>query len=308
MDRYESNVVRKKKMTLKDVTLKLKLKLWEYEKSLLYYLPRRISRQWYYKRRTGKKMDLNNPTDFNEKLQWLIINVYGERESKYADKLLVRDYVEEMGYSYILPKVYGVYNKSKEIDFDKLPERFVLKTNHGSGDGFYHICENKSGIDSKRVRKKLDKALKKNFAKESLEYHYAYIDRKIICEEFIESDSSNGLIDYKVLCFHGKPEYILVATNRKKKLERLYYDTNWKSVDLMKEQYESNLHVEKPLNLDEMLSIAKDLSSPFVFARIDFYNIKGKIYFGEITLTPATGINKTYSKKGLEILGSKINL
>lgn len=291
-----------------DFYKKIKLKLWKLEKNFLYYLPRKVAHQWYYKRRTGKELNVSNPKDFNEKLQWLIIYIYGEHEAKYADKLLVRDYVKSKGFDFILPKLYGVYNKASEINYDELPMKFVLKANHGSGEDFYAICEDKKNLNRREVSLKLDKALKKNYAKESLEYHYAYIERKIICEEFIESDLKGGLIDYKVFCFHGEPKYTLVTFNRRDQLKRAYYDINWNSVDLLREKYKGEFAIEKPSKYEEMLNIAKELSEPFLFARIDFYNVKEKLYFGEITLTPATGINMTYSKKGLDILGSKLNL
>lgn len=297
-----------KKKFYEDLSLKVKLKLWELEKNILYYLPKSIAHQWYYKRRTGKKLNLQNPQNFNEKLQWLIINCYGKNEAKYADKLLVREYVREKGFGNILPKIYGVYKSSKEIDYEKLPMKFVLKTNHASGDDFYVICNDKENLDKKKVGRKLDKALKYNYAKKSLEYHYSYINRRIFSEELIETDSVEGLMDYKVFCFHGKAEYILVTSNRSNYLKRHYYDVNWNKVDLLKEQYSTEEKINKPKRLKEMLHIAEKLSSPFVFARIDFYNVNGKIYFGEITLTPATGINQTYSDNGLEVLGNKLDL
>lgn len=287
---------------------KIKLKCWEIEKKLISCLPKKLAHKWYYKRRTGEKLDLNSPKDFNEKLQWLIVNKYGEEEAKYADKVLVREYIKSQGFEGILPKVYGIYDSAEEIKYEKLPNKFVIKTNHGSGKDYYLICPDKNKLDKKSVEKKFTKALKKNYARKSLEYHYQFINRKIYCEEYIESNDADGLIDYKIFCFHGKPEFILVTSNRQNRLERVYYDTKWNLVDLLKQEYKTDKEFTKPKQFDKMLNIASRLSEPFLFARIDLYNIAGKIYFGEITLSPATGINLTYSDYGLNVLGEKLDL
>lgn len=285
----------------------LKQNIWKLEKNLMYYLPKSLGRKWYYYSRTRKKLNLSNPKDFNEKIQWLIVNKYGKNESVYADKILVRDFVDSKGYNYILPKIYGVYDHVDQIDFTALPEKFVIKTNHGSGERFYEVCTDKSALNVSSIKRKFSRALKENYAKHSLEYHYKYISPKVYIEEFIESNSDD-LKDYKVFCFNGKPRIILVTSNRTSDLKRDYYDTEWNQLDLVKKQYMSNTVYEKPIILDEMLIIAENLARDFIFVRVDFYYENGKIYFGELTLTPATGINMTYNKSALTMLGSLLKI
>lgn len=295
-------------MTKEQPMLRFKQRLWSLEKGLLYRLPRPLAHRWYYRRRTGKTLSLKAPQDFNEKLQWLIVYRYGEGEARFADKLAVRDYVAEQGLEGILPKVYGIYDHPEDMDWEALPQRFVLKTNHGSGPDFYALCPDKSRMDRQAVAKKMQRALKKNFAKMSLEYHYAHVRPKIFAEEFLQAPEDTDLPDYKVFCFHGEPRYILVTSARQTELKRDYFDLDWHPVPLVKERYRSARPPEKPENLKGMLDIARMLSKPFAFVRVDLYNLKGRIVFGELTLSPATGINLTYTENALRHLGDLVDL
>lgn len=151
----------------------------------------------------GQKLDLKNPRDFNQKIHYLIVKEIGKKEAKLTDKYLVRDFIKQKGYEKLLPKLYGVYQKAEEIEFDKLPEKFVLKTNHDCGSVF--ICTDKTSFDFENVKRKLNMSLRKNFARKHLEYHYQYIHPCIICEEFIEAKDGKVPEDYKIYCFDGKP-------------------------------------------------------------------------------------------------------
>lgn len=274
--------------------------------STMYYLPKKIAHEMLYYLVKRKKLNLNNPKDFNEKIQWLIVNEYGKREGKLADKYLVREYVSEKGLSNILPKLYGVYDHFKEIDFSKLPKDFVLKTNHGSGGVF--ICESQKDFNFKECGKALDKNLKNDFSKKNLEYHYKYIEPKIICEEYLKEESRKNPLDYKFYCFNGKVECVLVCSEREENLKLDYYDLDWNCLNYSKEIYRSEKKQVKPEKFEEMIKIAEILSKEFKFVRVDLYNINGKIYFGELTFTPAAGLSSTITDEAADYLGNLIVL
>ena len=273
---------------------------------LLYYFPKTLAHKIYYKQKMGQELDLKNPQDFNQKIHYLMIKEIGKKEAKLTDKYLVRDFIKQKGYEDLLPKLYGIYQKAEEIDFEKLPEKFVLKTNHDSGSVF--ICTDKNSFDFENVKQKLNASLKRNFARKHLEYHYRYIEPRIICEEFIEGEAGKVPADYKIYCFDGKPECIVVCVNRQTNLRFDYYDLQWKKLEYLKPEYATNEIIEKPQNLENMLKIATDLSKGFKHVRVDLYNIHGKIYFSELTFTPSAGFNKEETKEALQYLGSLIKI
>lgn len=199
-----------------------------------------------------------------------------------------------------------MYKQAEEIDFAKLPEKFVLKTNHDCGSIF--ICTDKISFDKENAKQKLNQALQRNYAKKHLEYHYKYIKPCIICEEFLEGENGDTPEDYKIYCFHGKPECIMVCTNRQKNLKLAYYDLEWNQLDYLKPEYMTNQMFSKPKKLNEMLEIAANLSKDFKFVRVDLYCVRDKIYFGELTFTPAAGIGIRQTDEALKYLGSLIKL
>ena len=276
------------------------------KQNFLYYLPKKLAHKILYKLTMKKTLNLDNPKDLNEKIHYLIINEYGKREAELSDKIEVRNYIRKVGHDEILTKVYGVYKNFDEIDFDKLPDKFVLKTNHGSNATV--ICTNKENFDKARAKKILNGSLKQNFAKVALEYHYKYIKPMIMCEEYIDDGTGTNPIDYKMFCFGGKPECVLVCTGRTNVMKRDYYDLKWNYLEYAKREYRSDKIIDKPINFDKMIQLAKELSKPFDFVRVDFYNCKGKIFFGELTFSPAAGLNTTVQSKALEYLGNLIEL
>ncbi len=274
---------------------------------ILWYMPKALSHKIFYYICTKKKLNLKNPKDFNEKLQWLMVHENPKKYAHFADKLLVRDYISEKGYSNLLTKVYGEgVKRFKDIDFSSLPEKFVLKTNHGSGGVF--ICTDKKTFDFKEAEKTLTKLLHKNYAKGALEYHYTYIKPRIMCEEYLKEEGMKNPLDYKIHCFAGKPECIFLCSDRENHVKYDYYDLNWNYLPYIKEEYRSNIQYKKPENLDEMLKIAEDLSKDFLYVRVDLYNISGRIYFGELTLTPQAAIDHTLTQEALDYLGGKLRL
>ena len=228
-------------------------------------------------------------TYFGEKMQWL--KLYGnlEKYSDYVDKYKVREYIKDIiGEKYLIPLI-SVYNNVDEIDYNKLPNEFVMKLNHGSG--YNVIIKNLKEENINKINKKLNKWLKEDYYKIKKEYQYKNVKKKIICEKLIE-DSNGDLLDYKFFCFDGKPEFVKVDFERFKEHKVNFYDNNWNLLNMKEKGYENyKKECKKPKNFDEMLKIAENLSKKFQFVRVDLYNVDGKIYFGELTFTPASGKN-----------------
>ena len=268
-------------------------KVMTFLKKSLRFLPDKTYIKLYYRLRVGRPLNTKNPTTLNEKLQWLKFNYRFPLQSIISDKLLVRDYVaEKIGAEYLIP-LLGTWENYDDVDFDKLPEKFVLKCNHDSGG--LVVCTDKSKLDHKEARNRVEKSLKSNFFYIGREYQYRNIKPRIICEQFI-SDNGKVPMDYKIYCFNGKPDVILVCKDRfsdnTHRASYLYFDQEWRFQPLNKgDETLTEVDVPKPKNLDRMIEIAKDLSKDFLFARIDLYNIDGQIYFGEFTLSPNSGFD-----------------
>ncbi len=275
-------------------------------KTILYYFPRKIVTKIRYRISTGKKLDLNNPKDFNEKIMYLMLAEFSEKETECADKYLVRKYVKSKGLENNLTKLYKKYNKASEIDFKELPNKCVLKPNNGCGSVYIIDKKNMDSNQEKSIIKNLDKSLSKNYAKETLEYQYSKIKPCIICEEYLEEEKKIMPTDYKIFCFNGKAKFLLVCGDRDTKVKKVYYDLNWEKMNCTKKAQDGEFN--KPKNFNEMIKIAEKLSEDFKFVRVDLYNIDGKIYFGELTFTPRGGINNTIKQEFLDEWGNMIKI
>lgn len=262
--------------------------------SILYFLQHKCLMNW------------KNPVSYDEKIHWLIAYKYHKEYGKYADKYEAREYVRECGLEKLLIPLLGVYEHTEQIDYDKLPDKFVLKTTHASGEEYYCICKGKKNFNITDANQKLEKALKRDFHIEYCQYHYSNIIPRIICEEYLYVDGQDMLTDYKVVCSNGRPLRILVCKERNQ--GRDYYDLDWNYCDYTKVEYQSGSVEKRPDKLKEMLEAAAILSKPFPLARIDFYIVNNKLYFGEITLTPSAGNHKNLTNKGQAELGSLIQL
>ena len=270
-----------------------------------------ISRKW--KRRMGYPLDWENPRDINEKIQWLMVNSDISEWTRLADKDKVRDYVKEKGLGHLLLKQYGVWENAEQIDFDALPNRFVLKCNHDFGST---IIVDKTSPDFNRnaICERLNNCLKRNFAVGG-EIHYRHIPPRVIAEEYLEltdaeKEVSSSQIDYKVWCFDGKPYWIWCFLNRSRHCLNInVYDLEWNPHP---EYIVPDGHlrpgedeIPKPKSLAEMLDAASILSKGFPQVRVDFYDIDGKLYFGEMTFTSNGGMMKCFTPEYLKILGDK---
>ncbi len=242
----------------------------------------------WYKEKMKSELNLEHPKTYTEKVQWLKLNDMDELKTKLADKYLVRDYVKDkIGEKYLV-KLLGVWDNFDEIDFDKLPDKFVLKANHGCA--FNIIVRDKKNFDKEDARKKFNKWLKTNFAYCSgLELQYKNIKPKIIAEEYLENDGSD-LYDYKVWCFDGKPYYTMFLSERNKSLKMSFYDNDWKLQPFVYSHKKNDKAIERPDNFNELLEAAKKLSKGFKHVRVDFYRLNdGTLKFGELTFSSASG-------------------
>lgn len=257
-------------------------------------LVKRVSKKAYisyqYKYITHHKLDWNSLKRYTEKLQYLRLYVYPKNDlvSKCAGRVGVREYVKEMGYEDLLIKTYGVFDKFEDIDFNKLPNQFAMKCSHGSAMNF--ICFDKSKINYKELKRKFNKWLKTNYGKKTLELHYAKIKPQIIVEELM---LENGKLptEYKIHVFNGIAKNLYVVTSRGVDIRYNNYYIDWTPFDgsQFNGWKKTDYPLKKPSNFTEMVKIAESLASKFPFVRVDLYNINGKIYFSEMTFTPAKG-------------------
>lgn len=276
--------------------------------NLLYYLPRKTARSIWFAVQHGYRMDFKNPKTLDEKLNWLLVHSIGPECAVYADKIGVREFVEKKGLGDLLPEVYGVWSHTGEIPLDKLPDQFVLKCNHASGELYYEIVRDKSAVDWPSVLKRLEKMLHTNYAKTHCEYQYGYITPRIYAEEFLDDGREDRMTDFKIYCYYGKPHCIMTCTDRSRSMKRIFYDPDWNYLDYEEGASPKDAVVEKPKGLAVMLEAAAVLSRTFPFARVDFYDVDGKVYFGEITLTPTNCNIRHLNAKGQRILGELLDL
>ncbi|MBO6147792.1 MAG: glycosyl transferase [Lachnospiraceae bacterium] len=246
----------------------------------------RALKKWY-KKAAGKELNLDDPKTFNEKLQWIKLYYRDPMMTRLSDKYLVREWIKnEIGEEYLIPLI-GVYERFDDIDFDKLPESFVMKANHGSGWNI--IVKDKASLDKKLARKKFNKWLKKNFAFSfGYQLHYSGIKPRIVIEEFI-SEKDHYLYDYKILVLGGKARYIWIDSDRDTAHHRNIFDFQWNPAPFTLQYPKKDIEPERPVNLEKMKELSEKLARGFNEVRVDFYEIEGKIYFGEMTFTSGSG-------------------
>ena len=257
-------------------------------KGFLDFLPDEIFLKLRYRLELGKKLNLENPQSFNEKLQWLKLYDRNPEYTKMVDKYEVRKYIaEKIGEEYLIP-LLGVWDSFDEIDFDKLPNQFVLKCTHDSGG--LVICKDKSNLDIKAAKKKINKCLKRNFYYLSREWPYKNVKPRIIAEKFMVDESGTELKDYKLFCFNGEPKALFVATDRPHDTKFDFFDMEFNHLPFTNGHPNAAKEIKKPEGLSEMAELAKKLSKGMKQVRIDFYDINGKVYFGEITFFHWSGM------------------
>ena len=259
-----------------------------------------------YREHFGKEPDLENPTSFGEKIQWLKLNWHDELAEICADKYLVRDYVEKTIGKEYLNEMLGIYEDIDTIDFASLPEQFVLKGTHGSH--FNIICKDKNRLDWDSEKKKLKRWSSINYYYQNREWVYRDLKPRFLCEKFLDDGSGTSLTDYKFYCFAGKPYACQVIKNRGKNESIDFYDLEWNHMPFtgLRKIPFADSKAEKPENYETMVLLAEKLAAPFPFVRADLYNIKGKIIFGELTFFPQSGLGaftpEPYDKEIAELL------
>ena len=242
----------------------------------------------WFKEQTGKELHLDNPQTFNQKLNWLKLYDKNPLKSLCADKFLASKWAKKHCPELHTVKIIKSWKRAKDIDFSKLPQKFALKCNHGSGMNI--IVTDKSLLNIPETIEKLNYWMQMDYAhwNHSFEIHYSSIKRRIICEEFIESDGEQGLLDYKIHCFNGVPKFIEVqAGHHDGQATSVFFDINWNRLNITrKNMVSTSAEISKPNQLIAMLTIAKKLSSSFEYVRVDLYELHNKVYFGEMTFTP----------------------
>lgn len=292
-------------------------RIWNLYKAAHYMAMHIVPIRWYlkytFKKRIGYPLNLENPRTFNEKLQWLKIHDRNPRYVKMVDKYEAKTYVAHLiGEKYIIPTL-GVWDRFDEIDFDVLPHQFVLKCTHDSGSVV--ICKNKATFDKEVAKKKLELALSYNyFYSGGFEWPYKNVHPRIMAEALLQ-DSANSMLnsqitDYKLMCFNGRLKCSFTCTERDAPtgLRVTFFDNNWEKMPFIRHYPSSEKIIPCPINFEKMKELAEILSENLPFARIDFYEMGEKIYFGEITLYPGCGFEEFYPVTWDEKLGSWIDL
>ena len=254
-------------------------------------------------------LNLENPKSFNEKLQWLKLYDRNPLYTKLVDKYKVREYIsEKIGEGYLIP-LLGVWDDPEDIDFDSLPNKFVLKCNHNSGLGMC-ICTDKSKIDIKKVKNELKSGLAQNYYLNGREWPYKNVSRKIICEKYMTDETGKNLRDYKFYCFDGKPKIVGIYQDRNSDKETTgdFFDMNFEWVDLRFGMPIALNKPQKPQKFQEMIKIAEILSEGMPEVRVDLYISNNKIYFGELTFFDGGGFDKIEPLEWDYKLGSWIKL
>lgn len=272
------------------------------------FLPDKQYVQLKYKLIMGKKIDLQNPQTFNEKLQWLKLYDRNHQYTQMVDKYEAKKYVASIiGEEYIIPTI-GIYNSFDEIDFKKLPNKFVIKCTHDSGGLI--LCKNKEKLDIAKAKKKIDKCMKNNYYYKHREWPYKNVKPRIIIEKYMCTKKQKELIDYKFFCFNGNPKIILVCSERfsSNNMCETWFDDKWNFLDIIESSHRVDKTIKKPINFSKMMEFSKKLSKDIPFVRVDFYEINGKMYFGELTFFPASGFEKFEPEEWDYKLGEMLKL
>lgn len=271
---------------MKNLPYLLKVCFYKY---LFRFVPDSIWIRLQYRRKMGMWPNLKNPKTYNEKLQWLKLHDRNPLYTKLVDKYEVKKIIaEKIGEEYIIPTI-GVWDKFDDIDFDKLPNQFVLKCTHDSGG--LVICKDKAKLNIAAAKRKINNSLKMNYYWSMREWPYKKVKPRIIAEKYMEDESGYELKDYKVFCFNGKPKALFIATDRgihKTKFD--FFDANLNHIP-MKQHYPNNpdIKIPDPEGIKKMFELAHVLTKDFRHCRADFYDINGKIYFGELTFSHFSG-------------------
>ncbi len=279
------------------------------KKGCLRWMSDKVYVRILYKGNIGKKLNLSDPKTFNEKLQWLKLYDHKDIYTQLVDKFLVREFVKEkIGENYLIP-LLGKWDKAEEIDIKSLPEQFVLKCNHDSGSII--VCREKDKFDLEDAKKKLSYRLKNGTYWYTREWPYKNVIPCIIAEKYMEDDQYHDLRDYKFLCFDGIPKVMYIATERMnpdKPTAFDFFDMEFNHLPVQQAHPNAERIPSKPINYNKMIEFAKILAKGFPHVRIDFYEINGEVYFGEMTFYHMGGISPFIPETWDYTFGSWLNL
>lgn len=262
-----------------------------------------------FRHRMGCDLDLQNPKTYSEKLQWMKLYDHNPLYTQLVDKYEVKKYIaEKIGDQYIIPTI-GCWDNVEDIDFDSLPDKFVLKCTHDSGG--LAICKDKNSFDVRKAKKKLKKSLKRNFYYMGFEWPYKNVKPRIIAEQYMEDSKTKELRDYKFFCFNGEVKALFIATERQKEGEDVkfdFFDTSYNHLPFRQGHENAKVLPEKPVCFEKMKHLATRLSVGLPQVRVDFYEVDGKVYFGEMTFFHHGGWTKFDPEEWDAIFGSWFTL
>ncbi|WP_246277523.1 ATP-grasp fold amidoligase family protein [Winogradskyella ursingii] len=273
------------------------------------WLPPKMYVKFHYEYFSGKKLNLANPKEFNAKIEWYKVFFRPNLLTQLVDKYEVRSYVKNKVGEEYLNELYGVYENPEHIDFDSLPNKFVIKANHTNGHNL--IVNDKSNLNKQNVKKLFKKWLGKNqYYRRGQEWAYKDVKPKIIIEKFLKEDDKSTLVDYKFYCFDGKPKFIDVHIDREDDHKQGCFDLDFNLLPFGKSStYKSiSADIEKPSNLKEMVLLAEALSQDLPFVRVDVYSVNGKTIFGEMTFYPSDARREFYPDEYNRIIGDYFKL
>jgi hypothetical protein len=273
------------------------------------FLPQTVFLPFLYEHHTEKKLNLKKPVEFNQKIQWLKAFYQPKILNQLVDKYAVRAYVKEKIGEEYLNELYGVYDSFSEINFEELPNKFVLKAVHASS--YNVICTDKADLDLKKIKRKIRRWQAANqYYRTGQEWAYKDVPPTLIVEKYLKNDERDSLTDYKFYCFNGKADFLEVHLDRAENHKRAFYDFDFKRLPFryVSEERSISEEIKKPPTLDKMIELSEILAAGFPFARVDFYSVGDKIIFGEITFYPSDGRKDFYPEKYNKLLGDKIVL
>ena len=269
---------------------KVKKGVFNIGRSVLITLNPRLFDRLYYRLKLGRRCNLRDPRRLSEKIIWLKHNWYDARAEVYADKYAVRQLLQERGYGALLIPLIGVYSSIAEFDFDALPESFVLKAAHGSGMNL--ICWNKKALQRADVEANVKRWLKANYYYQCAEKHYRPMPKRVVCEELLVEPGRSSLTEYKIMCYNGSPQFVMVYYDRSgDSALSCCYDTEWNKLPVYSGKFtRGEREIPRPEQFSYMLEIARDISTGFPLMRVDIYEVGGQVYFGEMTFFHNAGV------------------
>ena len=278
-------------------------------KKLSVIIPNKLYLKIKYYYRFHKKLNIKHPQTFNEKLQLLKLYDKNPKYTKMVDKYEVKKYIKNIiGEKYIIPTI-GIYNNFDDIDFNELPKQFVIKCTHDSGGLI--ICKDRNKLNLKKARKKINSSLKTNYFYNGREWPYKNVSPKVIIEKYMDDNKNTQLNDYKIMCFNGKAKCSFVCTERDNKelgLAVTFFDLNWNKLPFERHYRVSDKVIEKPKNYSKMIELSEKLANDIPFVRVDWYEINGKLYFGELTFFPGSGFEEFTPEEWDYKLGDMLEL